>query len=194
MLLSPMPVQPMRQLLHSLYALAGPERYLFTPDDLRGLVPELSDGAFKTLLSRADDGGLLRRVCRGLYVFEPAAPRHGLLLFHAAARLRATAFNYISLETALSDAGVISQVPISWLTVMSSGRSNRIDCGRWGTIEFIHTRQRPAELADHLQYDAGCRLWRATPQQALRDMRATRRSLELVAPDGMDGSMRDESV
>ncbi len=194
MLLSSSPIQPMRQLLHSLYALASAERYLFTPEDLRGLLPELSDGAYKTLLSRADSSGLLRRVCRGLYVFEPAAPRDGLLLFHAAARLRANYFNYISLETALSDDGAISQVPISWLTVMSSGRSSRIDCGRWGTLEFVHTRQQPADLVEHLQYDARCRLWRATTQQALRDMRATRRSMDLVAPDRMDGSSTDELV
>jgi hypothetical protein len=194
MLLSSTPIQPMRQLLHSLYALAGPERYLFTPDDLRALVPELSDGAYKTLLSRADSGALLRRVCRGLYLFEPAAPRNGLLLMHAAARLRAGYFNYLSLETVLSDSGAISQVPISWITLMSSGRSSQIDCGRWGTIEFVHTRQQPAELAEHLQYDARCRLWRATPQQALRDMRATRRNRDLVAPAQMDGSNADEPV
>ncbi|MGY4534303.1 hypothetical protein ACVW0Y_003442 [Pseudomonas sp. TE3786] len=194
MLLSPEPIQPIRLLLHSLYQLAGPERYLFTPDDLRGLLPELSEGAYKTLLSRADSGGLLTRVCRGLYVFEPAAPRNGLLLAHAAARLRANYFNYLSLETALSDAGVISQVPMNWLTLMSSGRSSQIDCGRWGTIEFVHTRQQPNELAEQLNYDARCRLWRATTQQALRDMRATRRSMDLVAPERMDGSSADEPV
>ncbi len=189
MLLSSAPIQPMRQLLHSLYELAGPERYLFTPDDLRGLFPSLSEASYKTLLSRADSSGVLSRVCRGLYVFEPAAPRDGLMLFHAAARLRASYFNYISLETALSDTGAISQVPISWITLMSSGRSSVIDCGRWGTIEFVHTRQQPAELAENLQYDGRCRLWRASSQQALRDMRATRRNLDLV-----NGSEADEPV
>nr|WP_298164451.1 type IV toxin-antitoxin system AbiEi family antitoxin domain-containing protein [uncultured Pseudomonas sp.] len=172
--------QPMRRLIRTLARLANEERYLFTPDDLRALVPDISDGAYKTLLSRAASEGHLVRVCRGLYLFEPANPSNGLLLFHAAARLRATQFNYISLETALSDAGVISQIPINWITLMSSGRSSIITCGRWGTIEFVHTKQKPQELVDQLRYDSRCRLWRASPRQALRDMKAARRNMDLI--------------
>lgn len=111
---------------------------------------------------------------------ERAAPSDGLLLFRVAARLRADGLNYISLETALSDAGVISQVPINWVTLMSSGRSNTISCGRWGTIEFVHTRQQAGELASQLHYDSRCALWRASVPLALRDMRTTHRSLNLV--------------
>lgn len=183
------PVQPMRRLLQHLAKLASPERYLFTPDDLRALVPDLADGAYRTLLARIAAEGPLIRVCRGLYLFEPVAPNDGLLLFHAAARLRARQFNYISLETALSDCGIISQIPINWITLMSSGRSSRISCGRWGTIEFVHTRQKPEDLQSHLSYDARCRLWRATAPQALRDMRAAKRDLDLI-----DWSVVDEFV
>lgn len=182
-------MQPIRRLMQNLAMLSSPEHCLFTPHDLRALVPDLSEGAFKTLLSRAVQEGYLARVCRGLYLYERGAPLGGLLLFHAAARLRADGFNYISLETALSDAGVISQVPIHWISVMSSGRSSVIDCGRRGTIEFVHTRQRPDELVSQLHYDARCRLWRASVHQALRDMRATRRSLDLI-----DWSVANEFV
>lgn len=183
------PAQPMRRLIRNLARFANEERYLFTPDDLRALVPDLSDGAYKTLLSRAVSQGHLTRVCRGLYLFEPANPSSGLLLFHAAARLRATQLNYISLETALSDCGVISQIPINWITLMSSGRSNTISCGRWGTIEFVHTRQQPEHLVGQLHYDSRCRLWRATPRQALRDMKAARRNMDLI-----DWSIANEFV
>lgn len=123
-------VQPMTRLTRNLARLASPERYLFTPEDLRALVPDISDGAYKTLLSRAAAKGHLARVSRGLYLFELANPSSGLVLFHAAARLRATQFNYISLETALSDCGIISQIPINWITLMSSGRSSTISCRR----------------------------------------------------------------
>jgi hypothetical protein len=102
------------------------------------------------------------------------------VLLHAAARLRASGFNYISLETALSDAGVISQVPINWITLMPSGRSQVVDCGDFGRIEFVQTAQLPADLAEELTYDSERRLWRASARQALRDMRATRRSQDLV--------------
>jgi len=182
-------VQPIRRLMQNLAALASPDHCLFTPYDLRALVPDISGGAFKTLLSRAVREGYLARVCRGIYLYERVSPPGGLLLFHAAARLRADGFNYISLETVLSDAGVISQVPLHRISVMSSGRSSVVACGRWGTIEFVHTRQRPEELAGQLHYDARCRLWRASVPQALRDMRATHRSLDLI-----DWSVADEFV
>ena len=107
-------------------------------------------------------------------------PADGLLLFHVAARLRADEFNYISLETVLSEAGVISQIPQHWISVMSSGRSNHIACGRYGTIEFIHTTRKPEEHLHHLHYDARCGLWRANVPLALEDMRLTHRNLDLI--------------
>ncbi|MCW1935234.1 hypothetical protein OMD46_01005 [Pseudomonas sp. MDMC_285] len=117
-------VQPIRRLYDGLSSLATPERYLFTPSDMRALVPDISAEAYRALLSRAARDGKLERICRGLYFYRPAKPTTGLLLFHAAARLRAHEFNYISLETALSDAGIISQIPMNWITLMSSGRSS----------------------------------------------------------------------
>ena len=173
-------MQPIRHLMQSLTVLANAEHCLFTPFDLRALLPAQPASAFKTLLSRAVQPGGLVRVCRGLYLYEPAARADGLLLFHVAARLRADEFNYISLETALSEAGVISQIPVNWISVMSSGRSNVISCGRFGTIEFVHTGQRPEKLTGQLHYDGRCKLWRASVPQALRDMRATHRSLDLI--------------
>jgi hypothetical protein len=94
--------------------------------------------------------------------------------------LRAGDFNYLSLETVLSEAGVISQLPMNWITLMTSGRSHVVDCGDYGHIEFVHTAQRPEDIGGELAYDAERHLWRASVRQALRDMKATRRSMELV--------------
>ena len=182
-------MQPIRHLMQSLEKLASPEHYLFTPHDLRPLLPELSETAFKTLLSRAVDDNHLERICRGLYLYKPVEPQSGLLLFHAAARLRASGFNYMSLDTVLSEAGVISQVPINWVSIMSSGRSSTIACGRFGTIEFVHTRQQPEALVKDLHYDSRCKLWCASVALALRDMRVTHRSLDLI-----DWSVADEFI
>ena len=55
-----------------------------------------------------------------------------------------------------------------------------MDCGAFGNIEFVHTARQPGDLAGELTYDATCHLWRASTNLALRDMRATRRSLDLV--------------
>lgn len=182
-------LQPLERLYQGLDKLATPERYLFTPADMRVLVGGISEAAYRALLSRAAKGWRLERVCRGLYLYHPAKPVLGHVLFHAAARLRAHEFNYISLETALSDSGVISQIPMNWITLLSSGRTHSVDCGRWGKIEFIHTRQTAADLAAHLNYDAECRLWRASVAQAVRDMRRHQRN-----PDLIDWSLVDEFI
>lgn len=173
-------MQPIKYLSNWLNNNANSEHYLFLLQDLRALFPGLSQLAFKTLLSRAVSLGYLTRVCRGLYIFKQAVPSSGLVLFHAAAHLRANEFNYISLETVLSDAGVISQIPMNWISVMSSGRSNIVSCGEFGTIEFVHTNQKPGQIMTQLFFDSNCRLWRASVPQALRDMKVTHRSTDLI--------------
>lgn len=137
------------------------------------------------LLSRATKAAILQRVCKGIFFYPVKDYPAGNLLFHAAARLRDAEFNYISLETALSDAGVIPQVPINWISLMSSGRSHIVDCGEFGHIEFVHTAQRPEEICGELTYDAERHLWTASVKQALRDMRVTRRSMDLVDEEAL---------
>ena len=66
------------------------------------------------------------------------------------------------------------------ITVMSAGRSSVIDCGKWGSIEFVKTKQKPNELTTQLNYDPTHGIWRASIQQALRDMRVTQRSQDLI--------------
>jgi len=171
-------MQPLKQLSRLLADLADRDHCLFSVSDLETAFPGYRQ--MPVLLSRAVKAGLLERVCRGIYWYPRPDSDRGRLLFHTAARLRADEFNYISLETGLSDAGVISQVPMNWITLMSSGRSHVVDCGEFGHIEFIHTAQRPDEIAGELVFDRACRLWRASVRQALRDLRVTRRSADLV--------------
>lgn len=173
-------MQPIKHLSNWFEQHTSSENYLFTLQNLRALCPDLSNTAFKTLLSRAVNAKYLTRMCRGLYVYKKAIPSNGLLLFHAAALLRANEFNYISLETVLSDVGIISQIPINWISVMSSGRSNIVSCGEFGTIEFIHTNQKSVDIMEQLIYDANSRLWRASVTLALRDMKVTRRNCDLI--------------
>lgn len=173
-------MQPMKYLISWLSQNANNEHYLFSTQDMLALYPELSTSAFKTLLSRVVRAGYLTRICRGIYLYKQAFLPDGLILFHVAARLRAKDFNYISFETVLSDSGVISQIPINWISIMSSGRSNIISCGEFGTIEFVHTNQKPNDIMDHLFYDSSCKLWRANVSLALRDMKVTQRNCDLI--------------
>jgi predicted transcriptional regulator of viral defense system len=174
-------MQPIKQLEEVVASLADAEHYLFANSDFEAALA--GRRGLAVLLCRAQKAGVLKRVCRGIYLYPRVNYPRGMVLFHAAARLRASGFNYISLETALSDAGVISQVPINWLTLMSSGRSQVVECGDFGRIEFVHTAQLPGELTGELTYDLERRLWRASTRLALRDMRATHRSQDLVNPE-----------
>ena len=173
-------MQPIKELYRLLERLADEEHYLFSLNDMRSALPEASPGAFKVLLSRAEKSGLLRRVCRGIYLYPRVSYPTGLVLFHTAAKLRADCFNYLSLETVLSDVGVISQIPLNWITLMSSGRSHIVSCGEFGHIEYIHTKRRPTDVVDQLIYDQDCHLWRASVNLALKDMKLTRRSTDLI--------------
>lgn len=176
-------------LTRNLSQLAQGRHYLFSSGDLAALLPDLSPGALHSLLSRAQRSGHIQRVSRGLYLNPLAGFPAGLVLYHTAARLRAHEFNYLSLESVLSDAGAISQVPLNWITLMSSGRTSTIDCGSFGHIEFIHTKKDLETLAPQLTYDQAIRLWRASVPLAARDMKDARRDTDLV-----DWTVVDELV
>jgi predicted transcriptional regulator of viral defense system len=173
-------MQTGKKLLSALRQLADERRYLFTPSDLSALLPDIHPSAFKSLLSRLVSRGDLFRVCRGLYRPAWIEPPQGFILYHAAARLRSGYFLYLSLESVLSEAGVLSQVPLQRITLMTSGRSGTISCGDLGTIEFTHTQQRPEHVMEHLSYDSERRLWCANTEQALRDLRRTGRNVDLI--------------
>jgi len=171
-------MQPIRYLAGALETLAAGERYLFTPADFYQLFPEMGMDALGMLLSRAAKGGVLRRVCKGVYLYPRAGYPRGFELYHTAALLRAGTFCYLSLESVLSEAGVISQIPQAWITVVTGGRRGVVDCGSWGHIEFVHAARFPD--GQELRYDPRCRLWRASVSLALSDMRRMRRPLDLI--------------
>lgn len=154
---------------------------LYSIGAFRALFPDLSQGAYRAVIHRAEKRGLLERVCQGVYQYVGAPDTSGLILFHAAALLRARHFNYISLETVLSEAGQLSQIPMAWITVVSTGRSAEINCGRFGTIEFVHTERPMSLVIDELSYDPRCHLYRASQRLSLADMRRFNRpTLNLV--------------
>jgi predicted transcriptional regulator of viral defense system len=180
-------MQPLRVLQNALeQAPAG--RYLFTAGDFSPLFPGLSDAALGMLLSRAVEQGVFLRVCKGVYVYSRAVYQKGLVLYHAAARLREASLSWLSLESVLSEAGLISQIPLGWITLMTRGRSGKINCGPWGTIEFIHTQRKSEAVMGELSFDGRYGLWRASVKLALRDMRLTRRPMDLVDLSVMEGA------
>jgi hypothetical protein len=182
-------MQPIRTLEQVLRSIMTPHDYLFSLSDLANILPNQDRSALKMVVSRAVGTGVLVRACHGIYMLADA-PRTGLELFHIAAKVRAGFFNYISQETVLSDAGVISQLPINHATIMSSGASAVLNCGNLGSIEFTHTKRDLVALSPRLVYDESRRLLCATVEVAWEDLRSARRNRHLVDEEALDDLIR----
>ena len=174
-------MQPIRNLEEILWKYSTPDSFLYSPDDLKVFFPGMTEGALMQLLSRAVAAGILERVCKGIYLYPRVQYQSSKVLYMVASRLRAEYFNYISLESVLCAHSVISQQMLSWLTVMTTGRSNIINCGRFGSVEFIHTMKSGSVLKNHLSVDPWSGMLVADVRLAMEDEKACRRkSLGLV--------------
>jgi hypothetical protein len=153
-------------------------RYVFTLHDLAKLFPGDRRKALQAAVNRLVRDGLLVRACRGIYVNPLAGSRDRRTIEEVAKALRRGEHSYVSLESALSEYGVISQVPVDRLTVMTTGRKGLIRTP-WGAVEFTHTSRAPSEITmGTRQVDRPLRL--ATAKTALRDLKRVGRNLHLV--------------
>ncbi len=155
-------------------------RYVFSHHDLRRLFPDETPKAFEKSLARMVAHGLLERVARGIYVNPSAASRDGYTIEHIAKALRPGEYNYVSLESALSEYGAISQIPIDRLTVMTTGRRGTYRT-RYGTIEFTHTKRALDDVLKSMLSAPNRPLRVATLEAARRDLRRTGRNLHLLS-------------
>ena len=153
-------------------------RIVFTRADLAKLFHEDSARALKDGLRRLVAEGLLARPARGVYVYALAQSRDSDMIEQIARALRRGEYNYVSLESALSEYGAISQVPLDRLTVMTTGRKG-IYKTPYGTIEFVHTKRSVGELLERMT-DVGRPLHLATIQAAWSDLKRVGRNTHLV--------------
>ena len=124
------------------------------------------------------------RVCRGLYAYE-YAPRLGRSIREEiVVRLRPRAFNYVSLESALSLWGVIDQEALGTITVMSTGRRQSF-ATPYGLIDITHTERRVADVMRQIVMPDRQKCWLpyAKPRLAARDLRRVGRNIDLVEWD-----------
>lgn len=173
-------MQPMNQLTEVLEHCADKTHCLFSEDDFYPLFPGITVQNLRMLLSRASKNGVLERVCKGVYLYPKAEYDSSLILFKVASKVRAGCWNYVSLETVLSECGIISQMPMGWITIMTTGRRGVIGCGRFGSVEFIHTEKQPEKTMPELHLDRTTGMFWASPELALRDMKNARRPLDLA--------------
>jgi hypothetical protein len=153
-------------------------RQVFTQADLARLFDGESPKTLQISIDRLVHRGLLIRACRGVYVFAYGQIRGGEILEQVARAIRRGHYNYVSLESALSEYGAISQIPIDRLTVMTTGRKGTYRTP-WGVIEFTHTARPVRELIGRMR-DVGRPLRLATPQSAWADLKRVGRNTHLV--------------
>ena len=160
-------------------------KYVFLKNDMNKLFPKDNKKALDEGLRRLVKAGLLKRACRGVYVnaFAKSLDRH--IIEYIAKALRRSAYNYISLESALSEYGLISQIPLDHLTVMTTGREG-IYKTPYGVIEFTHTKRSVKDILNHIQVMSDRPLRLATREAALRDLRRVGRNLHLLNLENRD--------
>lgn len=160
-------------------------KYVFTKHELSKLFPNDSPKAFDEGLARLVKSGLLLRACRGIYVNPEAKSFNEYVIEYIAKALRQGHYNYVSLESMLSEYGVISQIPIDRLTVMTTGRSG-IYKTPYGLIEFTHTKRSIAEIIQHIKSSEPRPLRVASKEIAWRDLKRVGRNLEMVSLEELE--------
>jgi len=152
--------------------------WAFTSATLQQLFPEDNRARLKAL-AQHQKTGLITHVARGLYINPRARSLPSDVLISLVQFLRPWDFKYLSLESALSETGAISQIP-SRLTLMTTGRSQTFETP-YGTIEFVHTAQKPEKLRHEVFWDSRRKLPVATPKRALADLKRVGRNVGLVS-------------
>ncbi len=160
-------------------------RHLFTKHELLKFFPCDSLKAFSESLNRMVKAGLLQRVCRGVYMNPNAMNTDQYTLEHIAKKLRLGEYNYVSLESALSEQGVISQIPIDRLTVMTTGREGIYETP-FGVIEFTHTKRSAINILNSTLLINQKPLRAATQKTAWRDLKRVGRNTHLVDEKEID--------
>jgi hypothetical protein len=162
--------------------------WAFTPPSFSALMGGVDPAYLKLMMKRLADQEVLIRAARGIYVnpharSRPADVRRGLLRF-----LRPREINYVSLESRLSEAGVISQIA-TVLTCMTTGSPGRFETP-WGGIEFTHTDRKIEVGTDVVVQDDGT--IEATIRTAVRDLRRVGRNLDLIDEEILADAISEE--
>ncbi len=159
--------------------------YVFSKGDLAKGFPDEKEKAFEKSLQRLVSDGILQRVAKGVYVNTMAKSKKGKVIEDIASVLRRGHFSYVTRESMLSEYGVISQVPMSRVTLMTTG-ANGVYETPYGTIEFTHTKRRPAELIARTVSVKGRPLRIATKQAAVADLVRAGRNTNMIDMKELD--------
>ena len=152
--------------------------YVYTHADLAKVFHEDGRRTLQAGLDRLVSKNLLFRVARSTYVYALSRNIGGDTLEQIARTIRRGEYSYVSLESALSEYGVISQIPMDRLTVMTTGRKGEYKTP-FGVIEFTHTARAVNDILDSIRA-VGRPLRMASPTAACRDLRRVGRNTHLI--------------
>ena len=159
--------------------------YVFAKRDIEKMFPDENEKALEKSLQRMVADELLIRAAKGVYVNPAATSKTSRVIEEIAKVLRPRCFSYVSLESMLSEYGVISQVPVSRITIMTTGAKGTYDTP-YGTIEFTHTKRRPPAIIERTQYVKERPLRFATKTAAVNDLRRVGRNTNMIIDDELN--------
>lgn len=167
------------QMLSTLSQLDKTGNCVFDKSDFEKLFPDEPKKTLSESLNRAVQSDLMQRACYGTYVNHHAKSFNSFIIEHIAKKLRKGHYNYISLESTLSEHGAISQIPIDRLTVVTTGRSGTYKT-KYGVIEFIHTKRTAKNILEHTYKTPEHVLRIALEKTAIRDLKRVGRNTHLL--------------
>jgi len=168
------------ELITSLMNLERRGVFVLTKKDIGKLFPLEDEKSMEKSLQRMVKDGLLIKAARGIYINALVASRHkSWMLENIAKALRPGKLSYVSLESMLSEHGVISQIPLSRLTVMTTGAGGIHDTP-YGTIEFTHTKRSIPEILDRTIFIKDRPLRIAKKQAAVTDLLRVGRNTDMI--------------
>lgn len=165
--------------------------YVFTRTDLEKLFAHEGAETIESALSRHVRSGYLIRACKGIYV-NPNSPRVGSqTLQDIAQALRPGELNYLSLESVLSEASVISQMLMDRITVMTTGAKGEYKTP-WGVVEFTHTKRNKVDLLQRTRFEKGMSMRRALVTTAYKDLLRVGRNLHMIDDEELQDEIQRE--
>lgn len=152
---------------------------MFTKHDFLKIFSKDQPKALEKGLRRLLKEDILKHAYRGVYVNETAQSFNSYVIKYVAKALGRGEYNYVSLESILSEYGLISQIPIDRITIMTTGQKGNYKT-IYRTIEFTHTNRSRKNILDNIISMPGRSLRIATKKAAIRDLKRVGRNVNLL--------------
>lgn len=148
-----------------------------------------TDDVLRKSIKRHCAAGLFLCICKDVYANGLNNPlrRDPFARYRLANALRPHDNNWESLESRLSQLGIISQIP-NRLTFMTTGKSGIVKTAA-GTFEFSHS---PLKRLPDVRIFSETGILHATAEQAWKDLQFVGRNLDLVDMDALREEIEDE--